>query len=108
MDTVTRLYEALFLVDSGQAAADWDIVMGAINKVLDRAGAEVVEIKLTNEKLDNKKVKDVGLPVAALIGVIYRNGEVIICTEETILKIGDILTVITKTEVIQDVTDILK
>ena len=45
MDTaVKRLYEALFLVDSGQAAADWDGVTGAITKVLDRAGAEVVRI----------------------------------------------------------------
>jgi trk system potassium uptake protein TrkA len=70
--------------------------------------AEVIEIKLTNEKLDGKKIKDIGLPYGALIGVVYRKGEVIICTDETILKKEDILTVITKTEVIQDVTTILK
>jgi trk system potassium uptake protein len=70
--------------------------------------AEVVEIKLTNDKLDGKKVKDVGLPFGALIGVVYRKGEVVIATEDTILKKEDILTVITKTDVIQDVTTILK
>ncbi|MFH0862639.1 MAG: NAD-binding protein [Candidatus Altiarchaeota archaeon] len=70
--------------------------------------AEVVEIKLTNERLDNRKVKDVGLPFGALIGVVYRKGEVIIADDNTILKKDDILTVITKTDVIQDVTTILK
>jgi trk system potassium uptake protein len=70
--------------------------------------AEVVELKLTNEKLDGKKVKDIGLPYGALIGVVYRKGEVIIATDETILKKDDVLTVITKTEVIQDVTTVLK
>jgi len=70
--------------------------------------AEVIEIKLTNEKLDGKKVRDIGLPYGALIGVVYRNGEVIIGTDDTILKRDDILTVITKSDVIQDVTTILK
>jgi small subunit ribosomal protein S6 len=51
LDTVVkRLYEALFLVDSGKAAADWDVVMGAITKVLDRADAEVVEINKWDER----------------------------------------------------------
>ena len=51
MDTaVKRLYEALFLVDSGQAAADWDGVTGAIKKVLDRADAEVVEMNKWDER----------------------------------------------------------
>ena len=70
--------------------------------------AEVIEIKLSNEKLDNKKIKDIGLPFGAIIAVIYRNGEVIIKDDETILKLNDVLTVITKTDVIQDVTGILK
>ncbi len=70
--------------------------------------AEVVEIKLTNEKLDNRKVRDIGLPYGALVGVVYRKGEVVIATDDTILKKDDILTVITKTDVIQDVTTILK
>lgn len=70
--------------------------------------AEVIEVKLTNEKLASMKIKDVGLPFGALIGVVYRNGEVIVCTDDTQLKVGDVLTVITKTDVIQDVTAILK
>ncbi len=51
MDTaVKRLYEALFLVDSGQAASDWDGVTGAIKKVLDRAEAEVIEMNKWDER----------------------------------------------------------
>ena len=51
MDTVVkRLYEALFLVDSGQAASDWDGITGAIKKVLDRADAEVVEMNKWDER----------------------------------------------------------
>jgi trk system potassium uptake protein len=70
--------------------------------------AEVVEMKLTNDKLDGRRVRDVGLPYGALIGVVYRKGEVIIATDETTLKRDDVLTIITKTDVIQDVTSILK
>jgi trk system potassium uptake protein TrkA len=70
--------------------------------------AEVIEVKATNERLDGKKIKDVGLPNGATIGMIYRNGEVIICSKETILKKDDVLTVITKTDVIKDVFTILK
>jgi trk system potassium uptake protein TrkA len=70
--------------------------------------AEVVEVKLTNDRLDGRKARDIGLPYGALIGVVYRKGEVIIASDDTILKKDDVLTIITKTEVIQDVTTILK
>jgi len=70
--------------------------------------AEVIEIKVSNDKHEGRKIKDIGLPNGALIGMIYRNGEVIICSKETILKTGDIVTVITKTDVIQDVSTILQ
>jgi len=51
LDTVVkRLYEGLFLVDSGQAAADWDGVIAAIEKALKRADAEVVSIKKWDER----------------------------------------------------------
>jgi trk system potassium uptake protein len=70
--------------------------------------AEVVEIKLTNDKLFGKKIKDVGIPFGALIAAVYRKGEVIIATDDTILNKEDVLTVITKTGVIQDITAILK
>lgn len=51
MDTVIkRLYEGLFLVDSAEAASDWDGVIGAIEKMLVRADAEVVSIKKWDER----------------------------------------------------------
>ena len=46
---IRRLYEALFLVDSAEAAADWDGVMGAIKTVLERAEAEIVSIRKWDE-----------------------------------------------------------
>ena len=53
METVIkRLYEGLFLVDSAEAASDWDGVIGAIEKVLSRAECEVV----TLEKWDERKL----------------------------------------------------
>lgn len=70
--------------------------------------AEVIELKLGNEELDGKKVEDAGLPKGSIIAVIYRNGEVLICEDETIIRKDDILTVITKTEVVKDVLTILK
>lgn len=49
---IKRLYEGLFLVDSAEAASDWDGVIGAIEKVLSRAECEVV----TLEKWDERKL----------------------------------------------------
>jgi len=49
---IKRLYEGLFLVDSAEAASDWDGIIGAIEKVLSRAECEVV----TLEKWDERKL----------------------------------------------------
>ena len=51
MDTVTmKLYEGLFLVDSVEAAADWQGTIDSIEIVLTRAGAEVVSSKKWDER----------------------------------------------------------
>ena len=51
METVEkRLYEGLFLVDSGQAASDWDGTIAAIEKMLARADAEVVSMRKWDER----------------------------------------------------------
>lgn len=49
---IKRLYEGLFLVDSAEAASDWDGVIGTIEKVLSRAECEVVSL----EKWDERKL----------------------------------------------------
>jgi small subunit ribosomal protein S6 len=49
---IKRLYEGLFLVDSAEAASDWDGVIGGIEKVLSRAECEVVSL----EKWDERKL----------------------------------------------------
>ncbi len=53
METATatkRLYEAMFVVDSAQAASDWDGTMGAIQTVMKRADAEVVVLRKWSER----------------------------------------------------------
>lgn len=49
---IKRLYEGLFLVDSAEAASDWDGVISTIEKVLSRAECEVVSL----EKWDERKL----------------------------------------------------
>ncbi len=44
-----KLYEAMFLVDSAEASADWDGVNSAIKKILERAGAEIVSMRKWDE-----------------------------------------------------------
>ncbi len=50
METVLRLYEGMFLVDSGVATVDWQKVLDEIQRVLDRAGAEVVSLKKWDDR----------------------------------------------------------
>ena len=45
-----RRYEAMFLVDSALAAAQWDDVLGGINKIMERAGAEVISMNKWDER----------------------------------------------------------
>jgi len=45
-----RVYEALFLVDSALAAAQWDHVMELLQKVLDRAQARVISVRKWDER----------------------------------------------------------
>ena len=52
METVTKkkLYEAMFLVDSADAGSDWDGVIAAITKILDRAKVDIVSIKKWDDR----------------------------------------------------------
>lgn len=51
METVAkRLYEGMFLVDSAQAAADWEGTLSVINNILQRADAEVVAMRKWQER----------------------------------------------------------
>jgi len=47
---IKRLYEGLFLIDSAKAASDWDGAIGAIEKVLSRAEAEVETLSKWDER----------------------------------------------------------
>lgn len=49
---VMKLYEAMFLVDSAEATADWDGINAVIRNILERAGAEIVSIR----KWDDRKL----------------------------------------------------
>ena len=50
METVRRLYEAMFLVDSGQAASDWDGIIGLIETILKRADVEVLCLRKWSDR----------------------------------------------------------
>jgi small subunit ribosomal protein S6 len=51
LDTVIkRTYEGMFLVDSGEAAADWQGTIGVIETVLSRSEAEAVTLKKWDER----------------------------------------------------------
>lgn len=47
---VKKLYEGLFLVDSAEAAADWDGVIVRIKNILQKAGAEIVSLRKWDER----------------------------------------------------------
>jgi small subunit ribosomal protein S6 len=47
---VKRLYEAMFLVDSAQAAADWEGTLSVIKNILQRADAEIVSLRKWQER----------------------------------------------------------
>jgi len=47
---INRLYEAMFLVDSGEAASDWEGLEKAIRKILSRNHAEVVSLGKWDER----------------------------------------------------------
>jgi small subunit ribosomal protein S6 len=51
LETATkRLYEAMFLVDSALAAADWDGVIDTIQNILQRADVEVISLQKWGER----------------------------------------------------------
>lgn len=50
LETARRLYEAMFLVDSGQAASDWDGTIRVIETILKRADAEVLCLRKWSDR----------------------------------------------------------
>jgi ribosomal protein S6 len=48
----SKLYEAMFLVDSAEATTDWDGITTAIKNILEKEGAEIVSIR----KWDDRKL----------------------------------------------------
>ena len=53
METIVnnkKLYEAMFLVDSAEAASDWEGINKLITSILERAGAEIISLKKWDER----------------------------------------------------------
>ncbi len=51
MENVTkRLYEALFLIDSAEAVADWDGINEHIKKIFERNGAEIISMRKWDDR----------------------------------------------------------
>jgi small subunit ribosomal protein S6 len=47
---VKKLYEGMFLIDSAEAAKDWDGIIETITKILTKADAEIVSIRKWGER----------------------------------------------------------
>jgi small subunit ribosomal protein S6 len=47
---IKKLYEGMFLIDSAEAAKDWDGIIELINKMLVKADAEVVSVRKWDER----------------------------------------------------------
>lgn len=47
---VKKLYEGMFLVDSAEAAADWDAIVTRIKSILEKTGAEIVSLRKWDER----------------------------------------------------------
>ena len=67
-----RLYEGLFLVDTAQAASDWDGTVAVIEKILSRADAEVVSMRKWDERPLAYEINKKGRGTYILI---YFNGD---------------------------------
>ena len=67
-----RLYEGLFLVDTGQAASDWDGTVTVIEKMLSRADAKVVSMRKWDERPLAYEINKKGRGTYILI---YFNGD---------------------------------
>ena len=70
METVKRLYEGLFLVDSAIAAGNWQLVEDTIHKILNKAGAEVVSFRKWDER---KLISDIGKVSRGTYILVYFN-----------------------------------
>jgi trk system potassium uptake protein TrkA len=75
---------------------------------IEKGKAEIVELRMTNSALDGRKIKDIGMPSGALIGLVSREGSITIGSSEFILRTGDLLTVISKTEDAKEAITLLK
>ena len=47
---VKKLYEGMFLIDSAEAAKDWDGILEFINRTLTKAEAEIVSVRKWDER----------------------------------------------------------
>jgi small subunit ribosomal protein S6 len=50
LETAKRLYEGLFLLDSAEAAADWNGVIDLITRILERGQAEIISTKKWDDR----------------------------------------------------------
>lgn len=54
------MYEGMFLVDSARAGSDWDGIITAIKKILERAEAEIVSIRKWDDRRLAYEIQHVG------------------------------------------------
>ncbi len=65
---------------------------------VEQGKGEIIEIKVNDDKFDNKKVMDFHMPVKTVISVVQRRNKIIIPKGDTVIQKGDNLIIFTMSE----------
>ncbi|MBN2019099.1 MAG: 30S ribosomal protein S6 [Sedimentisphaerales bacterium] len=79
MESVKKLYESMFLIDSAEAARDWDGILDFIRKILTKAEAEIISMRKWDER-----------PLAYPVGRCTRGTYILAYIRVNGQKVGDI------------------
>jgi trk system potassium uptake protein len=72
--------------------------------VIGKGNAEILDIRVTNDKAVNKKVGDLSPTDNYIIAAIYKNGEINIPKEDMVLTLGDRIFVLVKNPAVKATT----
>jgi trk system potassium uptake protein TrkA len=85
------------------------VLPGTTSVLISGTITRAVEVEVSeNSKINDKKIADVSVPSGCVIAVIYRKGKLIIPRGDTIIKAGDMVSLIGEEGSIKKLVDMLK